>query len=117
MAETLLVRAKDSFVRIKTKLSHAATSQSVSEIIFEPDIRRIKLRLDADPTNPGLILIQEGKPNLAPAPGSGETVEVEKIQRRFDAFGTENSFGWVDHTDLESARGDDEIVAIVLGLL
>ena len=47
---------------------------------------RFKVQFDANPTDPHLLIIKEGKPNLLPDSISGEAPEVEKTGWRFDAF-------------------------------
>jgi len=120
MTATLLARARESFNQVKSALSDVCFSQSNAEIILdqaEPGVHRIKLRLVENPAKPTLILVQEGKPSLAPDLDSGEPPEVEKSQRQFDAFGSETTFGWIDPNDLEPARTGGEIVAMVRALL
>ncbi|MDQ2776668.1 MAG: hypothetical protein M3Y57_17380 [Acidobacteriota bacterium] len=43
-----------------------------------PGVRRFKVQFDANPTDPRLLIIKEGKPNLLPDLISGEAPEVEK---------------------------------------
>jgi hypothetical protein len=120
MAKTLLDQARDSFNQIKAALPASSIPASRSEIIFDqpaPGIHRIKVRLVEDPAKPGLILVKEAKPNLAPDPGSGEVPEVEPWQKRFDAVSPDGAFGWLAPDDLNSPKSNDEIVSIVKGML
>jgi hypothetical protein len=120
MAETKLTCARQSFAQIKTELSAIFTLQSEFEMIHDeepPGVHRFKVQFDANPTDPRLLIIKEGKPNLLPDLISGEPPEVEKTGWRFDAFYDGTTFGWIKTDDLERQRSTDDVAAFIRALI
>jgi hypothetical protein len=97
-----------------------AVSRSIAEIIIDRDPagwRLTKVKFDGNPAKPGLIIVEEEKPNLAPDPISSGSPVVEIIPpRRFDAILLGTAFGWISKDDLESPLNTFEIAELIRGL-
>jgi hypothetical protein len=120
MPDTKVTCAHESFAQLKKELSEMFPIQSEFEIIHDeapPGVYRFKVRFDANLTDPRLIIVKEGKPNLSPDLCSGEAPEVKITEWRFDAFYDNMTFGWIKADDQEPPRPTDDIAAFIRQLV